>query len=482
MNKSRSALPFAPLLLAALIVPAGCKFGPDYEKPADETPATWSDATASKELSPEDRSLTRWWSQLGDARLAALVERALRSSPDMQTAALRLKSAGYGTDSARAGLLPSLGASGGYTRANDPNDRDHLSKNTGSWNSGMSAGVALDVFGGQRRSLESAEAQAQATLEDARGVRVALAADTASRHLERSLAAENLRAARLNLATAEELLRLVKIRHSVGGAAEIDLINAENEVNAARTAIPDILLAENRAFTALSILLGVNPAELRKELGEAGPFVAVAPDVPAGIPSDLLRRRPDIRSAERRLHASTALIGTRVAEFFPKFTLNGNLGASGTLGSNGTTSGLNWSAGPGASWNLLNGGASYAGYKSAGIDRDIAFIAYRKSVVTAVNQAESALMENARNAERLELQKRSLASQEKLTALSEISYKTGNLSLTDLVRSRRDLTNARNAMNSATFTRLASHITLVRSLGGGWGETAGDDVLTDDEA
>ncbi len=486
MNDSRitpRARLLQPLaLLASLGLLAGCKFGPDYEKPSDDTPPSWSNDAAASGLTAPDQALARWWSRMGDTKLTALVERALRSSPDMKTAVLRLKAAGYGPMSARAGMLPTLGASGSYSHSHGSGDTDHLGSTEGSWNSGLSAGLAVDVFGGQRRNLESAEAQAEATLEDTRGVRVAITAEVASRYFERTLARENFLNAKENLRASEELLRLIRIKHGVGSAANIDLINAENEVNYAGAAMPDAFIAENRALAALALLLGTDPGSLRRELGEAGPFVAEAPAVQPGIPSSLLRRRPDIRAAERRLHSSTALIGARIADFFPKFSLGGNMGVGVTnIGTNAPSPGLSWSAGPSVSWNIFDSGATYAGYKTGEIDREASYVAYKRTVIAAINETESALLDSASNEEKVALQRRSLESQRKLTELSEINYRQGGLDLTTLVQTKRALTNANNAMNSAVYSRIVSHINLVKALGGGWGEAPEDDVVPADD-
>lgn len=462
-----SALALSPLL-------TGCKVGPDYEKPADAAPAAWESSVAGNAAPADEAALSRWWRGLGDDRLTGLVERALAQNLDLASATARLRQARGRSSLAGAALTPSIGANGNYTRSHDPADTNPLSSNTGSWSTGLDATWELDFFGGKRRALEQADASAEAALDDSRGVRVSVAGEVALNYAARITAAKQARFARENLATSEELLRIVKVRRDAGAASELDVINAEADLSTTRAALPSYSIAETRAINALALLLAVEPAAMRREFSAEAPDIAVAlPVVPAGLPSDLLRRRPDIRAAERRLHAATAGIGAAVADYFPKFNLTGTLGISGmTVGANSPSPGLAWSVGPSVSWNPFQGGAVSANVEVQKALRDDSTFAYRKAVLAALGEVETALVSCDREAERRVLLRRVLADQQRAVELTMMLYENGQTDLVTLLTTRRQLYSAQASLadsDNAAFTNLVS---LYKALGGGWSEAA----------
>ncbi len=480
MRPTTPASPFArtalPTLFALALLPmlSACKVGPDYEKPEMATQESWSEPVYAQPA--DEAALSRWWHSLGDPRLAALVDRALADNLDVAAAATRVRQSRAQSGVAEAALLPSASASGNYARTHDAANTDHLSENTGSYRAGLDAVWELDLFGANRRAIEAAEASAQASVEDSRNARMSVAAEVALEYAAWVTASTRARAARSELEAAETTYNLVRVKRDTGNASELDLSNALAEVASARAALPAREIECARAVNALAVLLALSPQDMRRELAAAPASLpdSLAPVVPAGLPSDLLRRRPDIRAAERRLHAATASIGVAVADYFPKFSLTGNIGVSGTVVSSDAPSpGLAWSAGPSASWNPFRGGAVSENVKVREALRDESTLAYRKAVLTALAEVENALIGGKQEAVRRVALRDTLAERRKSLTMTNALYESGQTDLATLLDARRRLNAAEAAAaeaDNAAFTRL---VALHKALGGGWSETDG---------
>ena len=466
----RSAFSVSLAALGLLPFLTACKVGPDYEKPELATPDAWSES-ASKPA--DDAALQRWWHGLGDNRLASLVDRALAANLDVATAATRVRQARGQAGIADASLMPSASAGASYKRAHAPGDNDHLDSHSGSYQAGLDAVWELDFFGGNRRAIEAAEASADAAVEDLRGARRTVAAEVALEYAAWVTASAQARVQRADLEAAEALLKLVRVRSDAGSASDLDVTNALAEVAAARSTLPAYETETTRAVNALALLLAVAPQDMRKELAEApaalpGSLVA---EVPAGLPSDLLRRRPDIRAAERRLHAATAAIGAAVADYFPRFSLTGNVGISGTsIGSNAPSPGVGWSVGPTATWNPFQGGAVSANVKVREALRDESTLAYRKAVLTALGEVENALVSGDREAARRAALRDTLAARGKAADMTAKLFENGQADLATLLDARRRLNGAQSALAAADNTVFARRVALYKALGGGWSE------------
>lgn len=457
--------------LALLPLFSGCKVGPDYEPPAPEVPAAFA-APAT----PADAAvLGRWWSSLGDTHLTALIDRALAMNLDLAAATARLRQSRGRSDGAYSQLAPSVGASAGQSFSHDPNNRDHLSSATSSYRAGLDAVWELDFFGGNRRALESAEAGANAALENRRALRVSVAGEVALNYAAWITARKQKRYALGNVESSEQLLKLVKLRRDTGSASELDFVNAQTDLLSARSAIPAYESDEARAVNALAVLLAVEPAVMAKELSGFEADIALKlPEVAAGMPSELLRRRPDIREAEQSLHAATAGIGAATADYFPKFSLTGSLGISANA--NASSPGLAWSAGPSISWNPFQGGAVSANVEVQKALRDESTLTYRKTVLAAFAEVETALVTTAKESERRVILRDVLEGQRKSVALTTALYEQGQVDLYTLILTRRQLYGAQSSLagsDNAAFTAL---VALYKSLGGGWSEADAEEI------
>ena len=248
------------------------------------------------------------------------MDEALRANLDIQLATARLREARFSRDVTAGGLWPSVNSSAGYQRT-----RQGSAGEQNLFQAGLDAVWEMDVFGGIRRNVESAEANILAAQEGLHDVQVSLAAKVALNYVQLRGNQQQIRIARDNLKAQRHTADITRQRFNAGFVSGLDVANADAQVASTESTIPVLETFARQAIYALSVLLARPPAELLNELAATGPLPVTPPEVPAGLPSDLLRRRPDIRQAEAQLHAATAQIGVAVADLFPKFSLTGSL-------------------------------------------------------------------------------------------------------------------------------------------------------------
>ncbi|MEI6126411.1 MAG: TolC family protein, partial [Pseudomonadota bacterium] len=333
------------LLLPALLLTA-CAVGPDYKAPDPKVPKTWSEMP-DKGVSASANEVIAWWETFSDPVLNSLVERAVQSNQDVRIAEARLREARAARDVTAADLWPNLNSSGSYARTHvntktsttgskSPAAASSTSPAQGQTQATAQAGTAgaskkpsshvdlfkagfdatweLDIFGGVRRSVEAAQANIGAAQEDHRAVIVSLLAEVALNYVELCGLQRRITITENNIATQKDTLEITQARYDAGLTSEIDVLKAQAEVAGTRAQIPALEALAKRSVHRLGVLLGKEPGALSAELSQHRALPAVPPDVPVDLPSALLRRRPDIRSAERRLAAATANIGVAVAE------------------------------------------------------------------------------------------------------------------------------------------------------------------------
>ncbi len=343
--------------VSLLLALAGCSVGPNYQAPKTPTPAGWTD-TGSGVTTNSSRALAQWWRTLNDSTLDSLIGRAVRSNYDLQAAAARVRAARALRGAVVADFIPTLGAGASYNMAK--RSENSLSfpvrlLETDTYQAGFDAIWEIDVFGGKRRSLQAATAELQAIEDQQRSVLVSLLAEVARNYIDLRGSQKRLRIAQDNLTSQQEVVGITQMRFDKGLATELDVSQAKALLAATRAQVPSLETAVKQSSHRLSVLLGEPPGSLDAELAPAAPIPATPPEVPAGLPSDLLLRRPDVRASERQLAAATAQIGVAQAELFPKFFLTGTAGYqsldAGTLFSPGSQF---WSAGPSVRWRLLD--------------------------------------------------------------------------------------------------------------------------------
>lgn len=490
------------ILLTAVVavVAPSCTVGPDYKRPQIELPEDWVGtavqpdnvpATQASRASAAAVEVARWWSVLDDPVLDSLIERAIESNLDLQQAASRIRQARGSRNIAESGLIPTVDTSARYSRsgtgATDEDDgggrvitlpngevvqqggESRRSTQRNNFRVGLDAAWEIDVFGGIRRDIEAAGAQEQAAVEDWRNVLVTLVSEVALNYIDLRQFQQQNDIAVKNLDLQLRSAAVTRDRRVAGFVGPLDLANAEAQVASTRSQIPSIETAERQAIYNLSVLLGQEPGALLEELSHGGPLPLAPPEVPVGLPSDLLRRRPDIRRAEEQVHAATAQIGVATADLFPRFTLTAGLGLQGDrFNALGDRRNYFWSYGPSMSWPLFDAGRIRANIRVTEASQEEALLAYRSTILFALQEVENALIAFVNEQERRQHLIRAVEETRKSVALSSQLYAQGNVEFLELLTAQRALLNSEDALAQSNADVVTNLIAIYKALGGGW--------------
>jgi outer membrane protein, multidrug efflux system len=465
----------------ALAAIGGCAVGPDFEAPGADAPAKWEGLTADKGAqvsvaNEEPASLAQWWRSFNDPKLTALVEESITANLDLKLAEARLRQARAVRGIASAGLWPGVNASASYERAT-PGGAGAPSSGQDLYQAGLDAAWELDVFGGVRRSIESADADTDAAGEGVRAALVSVTAEVALAYVQLRGYQQQIVIAAGNLEAQRRTADITHKRRGVGFVSALDEANADAQVAVTASLIPLLEANVRQSIYSLSVLLARPPAALMHELSAPGALPITPPEVPVGMPSELARRRPDIRQAEAQLHAATAQIGVATADLFPKFSLTGALGWRNTDFTNWfSEAGRFWSVGPSVSWPVFAGGRIVASIHAQEALRDEAFIAYRKTVLTALAEVENALISFAKEQEHREVLRAAVAANRKAVDLSRRLYTEGQTDFLNVLDAQRSLLVTEDALVQSDRNVALDLIALYKALGGGWEqETPGKD-------
>jgi len=413
--------------------------------------------------------LARWWQSFSDPELTALVQEALKTNLDVQSAEAALRQARASRGIVAAGLWPTLTTGGGYSQGG----AGIVSQQ--SFQNGLDSVWQLDVFGGTRRNLESANASIRAARENIRDVQVILVSEVAFDYIQLrgyqeqiAIAEENLKAQQHTAALTHQLL-------SAGFASALDTANAEAQAATTASAIPVLETSLRQEIYAISVLLGRPPGDLINELSTPSPVPLTPPNIPVGIPSDLLRRRPDIRAAEAQLHAATAQIGVAVAAFFPQFSLTGSVNyQSDLLRTLFATGARTWSAGPQVNWPILQGGSIASNVSLQKALRDQAYINYQKTVLAALQGVENALVAYANEWDHHKVLTEAYIQNRKALDLSMRLYTQGSSDFLTVLVAERSLYSTQSAMAQSKQAISTDLVSLYEALGGGWDDDRKD--------
>ncbi len=462
--------------LLGLSLLAGCMVGPNFAKPGAQIPAGWtgpvpSAATSQPTTQPglSEKDLAQWWTAFGDATLTSLVTRAVDSNLDLRLAEARIRQARVARGVAISGIGPSVGGSGSYTRSQASGARGARPPVTDHYQAGFDAGWEVDIFGGLRRNVEAAEADLRSAVEDRHDVLVTLSAEVASNYVALRAYQQRLVIARRNLQTQQHSAEITRKRLAGGLVSSLDVANADAQVASTAAQIPLLEMASWQTIYSLGVLLDREPGALAQELSPADAIPASGLTVPLGVPSDLLRRRPDIRRAEADIHAATARIGVAVADLYPHVTISGSLGFQASDLSNWFNPlSRFWSFGPGVSWSLFNTGRNLAAIDIQKALTDQTILAYRKTVLTAMQEVENALIASAKEQERRKALIDGVAANRKAVDLSSRLYSQGETEFLNVLIAQRSLYATEDALADSERAMSTDMIALYKALGGGW--------------
>ncbi len=454
------------VLLAALAL-AGCKVGDDYRRPQLEAPARFELAQGEAQLQ------SRWWSVFQDPALDALVERALASNLDLKLAASRLREARAVITIAGGEARPQADAGGSFARREastevafgqffppDPNSFHSL---------GFRASWELDVFGRVARGVEAAAAEYDMVREDARATLVMVCAEVARNYVELRGFEQQLDVLRADLAVQVDTAGLVRSRVQGGLEDELALARIEGLIAHTRAQLPQLERERAARENALATLLGEWPRELVELLARERRPLTLPSSVAAGLPAELLERRPDVRRAERELARACALSAQAEAELYPRLSLVGALGLESQRLDDLFQSGARtWTLGPSVTTPLLRGGLLRAGIEVRSAQEEQALLRYQRAALEALRDAETTLAAWTRANERIGELEQALVANRRAEELARQRYASGLENFLSVLDARRQLLATESEHATAQLGRAAALVAVYRALGGGW--------------
>ena len=463
----RVQVPIASLVLAFLV--SGCSLGPHYQRPAVSVAHEWS--------APEKRGIettepvAEWWSTFNDPELDGLVKRAVKNNLDVQLATMRIAEARAVRGVVRSGLFPTVGAGASATRNRQrvitPGGAPEVEFNN--FEGHLDASWELDVFGRIRSGLKAATADTVAAEENRRAVQVSLLGE-----LGRSYG--NLRGLQLRLAIAEknirtqqETLEVTQARSKAGLATDLDVERALAQLEATRSAVPSLQSGIQVEIHRLSVLLGEDPGTLVNELSASAPVPVTPPNVPVGLRTELLERRPDLRESEAEIVAATARVGEAKAEYFPRFLLLGTAGRQAsqlhdlTLGM-----GNYFGAGPAVSLPIFTGGRIRSNIRVQDARLQQSVLRYRSAVLSALEETENALVNYSNEQSRRERLEDAVRANEEAVKLSNERYVAGLTDFLSVLDAQRELYANEDLLAQSRTAQTLDLIALYKALGGGW--------------
>jgi len=480
-GSAKAGLWFVAGLLVSL---CGCAVGPNYRAPKPDTPAAFAASAAIQPAAatgaaPPD--FATWWRSLNDPELDSLVERAIKSNPDLDIALTRLQQARTYEAVVVGHALPEIDASAaagrgtgsdmargraeqGLVSADNTNGLQHINTIAG-----FDAVWELDIFGKYRRAFEAARYDAQAAAAARYGVITSLIADVVRAYVD--LRGLQVRAGILRNASdvLRESLRIVSIRYQRGITNELDVALATRELDTLQAQIAPLDAEVNASQYTLAVLLGEYPEKIIKELSTPNLIPSMPAPVTPGAPLDLLKRRPDIQQAEREIGAATARIGVATANLFPQVALIASIGSQqqgwGTLPE---ISKHIWSFGPGAVWPLLDFGALDAQADIADLAAHASLMNYRKTILSAVQQVDTALDGYAAQQDRLKYLGDAMVAGQRAVDLATARYNRGLTDFLNVVDAERQFYDLQGQYATAQVSQGEQFVQLYKSLGGGW--------------
>ncbi len=482
---------FWSLIAAALLIFSGCfKVGPDFHKPNSAVSPEWIEAKDHR-VSRASADYRGWWKTFNDPVLDRLIDRAFRENLSLRSAGVRVLQARAQLGIAIGQIFPQTQQSIGGLQYNRTSDRAATASFFGSgsleyWQSqiGAQASWELDFWGKFRRGIESADAGLLSTLADYDNTLVTLTADVANFYITIRTAEERIRIARENVGTQEESLKIAEARFKYGTATQLDVDQARTSLLNTQATIPSLETQLRQAQDALSVLLGMPPSNLSDLLGGPSGIPVSPPQVIVGIPADLLRRRPDVRSAELQAAAQSAQIGVAKADLFPAFSLTGSLVFLSTDAERFKLSDMfRWGsrsiqAGPSFQWNLFNYGRITNNVRVQDAQFQQLLLAYQNTVLSAQQDVEDNLAAFLRAQDRADLLAQSVASARGALALAVLQYREGLKDFTTVLTAQQALLSQQDNLASTMGNIATSLVGVYRALGGGWEIREGQDLVS----
>lgn len=454
---------------AALI--AACTVGPNYKGPPAVAPNAAQAATfnrAPKDVASTAPTLAAWWESLGDPELTKLIETAIAHSPDIHAAQARLRESRAGLRGQKANELPKVSPSAVYLHARLPGSTLGLSS-ANLYNIGFDATWEVDLFGGTRRAIEAASAEAEAVDADLDDTHVQLSAEIAQAYVDLRDQQQRLALIRQSAELEEQTLTLTQQRREQGVASELDVERIRTQVENTRQSLIPLDAQITESLDQLAVLTGQQPGALDAELSTATPLPALPATVAVGDPAALLKQRPDIRAAEWRLVSNNAQIGEHEADWFPKLTLLGDLGFNASNpGHLLRSDNFLWVGAPLLQWNGLDFGRTRAKVDQAKAGYEEAEAKYESTVLGALRDANVALSRYGHQRDNVVSLRNVEESATHAATLTQQRYRAGTSSALDWLDAERTRFSAEQSRIAGDAELIKDYVSLQKSLGLGW--------------
>jgi NodT family efflux transporter outer membrane factor (OMF) lipoprotein len=478
MSLNDFAIKFAAASALIFLI-AGCSVGPSYKQPDIAVADGWSEAPQSG-IDTRSAPLSKWWTEFNDPLLNALVERAVQSNLDIRLAEARIRESRALRAVTAADAWPRLDTTGSYARSRS--SENAFSSNAGGDSSSFGANGArdlfragfdssweVDVFGGVRRSIEAADANVAASIEERRNALVTLLGDVAKNYIDFRGFQRRLAVARSNLQAQQETLDLTKVRFEAGLSSDFEVAQAEGQVNTTAAQIPALESALKGTVHRLDVLLGQQPGALWTEVSNEAPIPALPPQAHVGMPAELLRRRPDIRRAERVLASTTAQVGAATADLYPRFSLTGAFGFQSISASDLISAPSRfWSIGPRIFWPVFDAGRIRANIEVRNAQQEQALTLYEKTILVAFEDVENSLVNYAREQVRYRALIDAVAANRRAMQMANELYTRGLVDFLNVLESQRLLYASESELAQSETVMASNLVALYKALGGGW--------------
>ena len=461
---------------------ASCAVGPNYRAPRTVTPDNFDAANAQPAgvaSAAPSIDYAQWWRALNDPQLDSLIERAIRANPDIEIALTRLQEARTQQAALLSDMLPEAGAGGGaghgtgsdLARGRAPQALVAADNTTGAGPIrqvvGFDGGWQIDLFGKYRREIEAARYDSQAAAWTRNAMLIAVVANVARTYVDMRGLQMRLAIAQQEIASAQQFRDFAQARYDRGITNELDVTLADRELATLRSQVAPLAAQISAVQYSLAVLLGQYPEELITELTRPAVIPAIPRQVEPGLPLDLLRRRPDIQAAERELAAATARIGAARADLFPRLAVTAGAGAQSS--SIGATGGSHiWSVGPSVYWPLLDFGSLDALVSIADLQTHERLVSYKRTVIDAVRDADTAIAEYAAQQDRLQNLEAAMVASEHAVSLASQRYDRGLTDFLNVVDAERQEYELESEYAVTQQGAADTFVNLYRELGGGW--------------
>lgn len=451
-------------IIISLIILASCKLGPNYQQKQWDIDDKYN---SKSEVEQEDITI-KWWENFNDPVLTKLIEEAVKNNHDIKIALANIRQSRAIRMSSFSGFLPSFGASSEGKRSR-ASELLSSTRESDSFTSQLDASWELDIWGKTRRSVESADANIDAAKENKNYVTLSVIAEVSRNYFELRGLQKRISTLKHNVELLKEVEDLANAQLETGTATELDVSSARGEREETQSRIPNLKAELQAVKYRLSVLSGKLPEAYSSKLDKVSDIVSPPEIVKLGLRSDILRRRPDVREAERNLAAVTADIGVKTADLFPSFSLTGALGTGARIagdlfaGGSGT-----YTLAGGVNWSIFEGGAKRASLEQAKAIHEKEFVSYEKAVISAIEDSESSLIRYEKELKTLKELKAAEKSRREGFKIAKYRYEAGEDNFLTILDAERSLISIEDEVIKSRVRALTSLTQLYKSLGGGW--------------